>query len=43
MLLKIAVFGNRVYHEPTYVDAVFGGSLVSTVTCNECHNVCECA
>ena len=27
------------YREPTYVDEVFGGVLVSTISCAECRNV----
>ncbi|CAI8048685.1 Ubiquitin carboxyl-terminal hydrolase 16, partial [Geodia barretti] len=34
----IKKFGNAVYREPTYVDEVFGGVLVSTISCAECRN-----
>lgn len=35
------MFGNAAHQVPTFVDTVFGGSLVSTITCKECHNVRE--
>ena len=35
------MFGNAAHHVPTFVDTVFGGYLVSTITCKECHNVRE--
>ena len=34
-----AVFGNAALSEPTYIDEVFGGLLVSTITCTECQHV----
>ena len=34
-----AAYGNQAQITPTFIDEVFGGTLISTVTCLQCHNV----
>ncbi|XP_071485111.1 ubiquitin carboxyl-terminal hydrolase 16-like, partial [Diadema antillarum] len=36
---RIKEYGNHSKH--TFVDTVFGGHLISSVKCNECHNISE--